>query len=114
MAGLFGGAVMYIKAASRKGRVIASFAVLAGLQFVGTFAFPPPTSDRLSAITGWWREGKSPDELQPGQNCEGGDDSSFAGGRLYIHHGAPEQPCHPQTERRPTVISQSQPALEHA
>jgi len=51
MAVLFGGAVMYIKTASRKGRVIAYVAVLAVLQFVGTFAFPPPTSDRAEAMT---------------------------------------------------------------
>src|SRR5260370_29071744 len=51
MAVLFGGAVMYIKTASRKGTVIAYVAVLAVLQLVGTFAFPPPTSDRAEAIS---------------------------------------------------------------
>jgi hypothetical protein len=51
MAVLFGGAALYLKTVPRKGRVIVFVAVLAALQFVGTFAFPPPSSDRAEAIT---------------------------------------------------------------
>ncbi len=51
MAVLFGGAWMYVKAVPRRGRVIAFVAVLAVLQFVGTFVFPPPSGDRSEAMT---------------------------------------------------------------
>src|SRR5262249_32811488 len=43
---LFGGAAMYIKTVTRKGKVIIYVVLLAVLQFVGTFAFPQPSSDR--------------------------------------------------------------------
>jgi hypothetical protein len=51
MAVLLGGAALYLRTAARKGRVIAFVAALAVLQFVGTFAFPPPPSDRGAALT---------------------------------------------------------------
>ena len=67
MAVLFAGAAMYIRTVSRKWKVIAYVAVLAVLQFVGTFSFPPPISDRVGAMTAlffyillaaiaWWVE----------------------------------------------------------
>src|SRR5713101_3208921 len=51
MAVLFGGAALYLKTVPRKGRVIAFVTALALLQFVGTFAFPAPSSDRAEAMT---------------------------------------------------------------
>jgi hypothetical protein len=62
---LFGGGWMYLRTAPRRWKVWAFLIVLAILQFVGTFAFPPPSSDRgealmalffyvlLAAIAGW-------------------------------------------------------------
>jgi hypothetical protein len=48
---LFGGAALYAKNAVQKGKLWGFVAVLAVLQFVATFAFPPPTSDRNEAVT---------------------------------------------------------------
>src|SRR5215469_2303449 len=48
---LFGGLALYAKNAARKGKLWGFVAVLAVLQFVGTFAFPPPPSDRNEALT---------------------------------------------------------------
>ena len=48
---LFGGAALYARNAARKGKIWGFVAVLAVLQFVGTFAFPPPPSDRIEAVT---------------------------------------------------------------
>jgi membrane-bound metal-dependent hydrolase YbcI (DUF457 family) len=48
---LSGGGALYLKTAPRKGRVIAFVALMAVLQFVGTFAFPAPPSDRGAAVT---------------------------------------------------------------
>jgi hypothetical protein len=50
MAVLFGGAALYLKTVPRKGHVILFVAALAVLQFVGTFVFPPPPSDRAEAM----------------------------------------------------------------
>jgi hypothetical protein len=52
MAVLCAGVWMYAKTTPRKGRVMVFAAVLAVFQFVGTFAFPPPPSDRNQAVTG--------------------------------------------------------------
>lgn len=51
MAALFAGAWIYAKTVPRKIRVFVFVAVLAVIQFVGTFAFPPPSSDRNAAFT---------------------------------------------------------------
>lgn len=51
MAVLFSGTALYLKTVARKGRAIVFVAGLAVLQFVGTFAFPPPPSDRGEAVT---------------------------------------------------------------
>jgi hypothetical protein len=48
---LFAGAALYARTAPRKGKVIIFVAALAVIQFVATFAFPPPPSDRNAAIT---------------------------------------------------------------
>jgi hypothetical protein len=48
---LFGGACLYAKSAARKGRIWGFVILLAVLQFVGTFAFPPPSSDHNAAVT---------------------------------------------------------------
>jgi hypothetical protein len=50
---LFSGAALYARSATRKGRgkLWGLVALLAALQFVGTFAFPPPASDRNEAVT---------------------------------------------------------------
>jgi hypothetical protein len=48
---LFGGAALYLKTVARKSRVTTFVAALALLQVVGTFVFPPPSSDRAEAIT---------------------------------------------------------------
>lgn len=67
MAVLFGGAAMYVKTVSRKGKVIIYVSLLAVLQFVGTFVLPPPSNDRAEAMTAlifyfllaliaWWAE----------------------------------------------------------
>jgi hypothetical protein len=48
---LVAGAWMYAKTVPSKARVLAFVAVLAVIQFVGTFAFPPPSSDRNAAFT---------------------------------------------------------------
>ena len=48
---LFGGAWLYAKNAARKGKLWGFVAVLAVLQLIGTFAFPPPPSDRNAAVT---------------------------------------------------------------
>jgi hypothetical protein len=48
---LFGGASLYAKSAARKSKIWGFVAALAALQFVGTFAFPPPASDRSEAVT---------------------------------------------------------------
>lgn len=67
MAVLFGGAAMYAKSVSRKWKVVVYTASLAALQLVGTFFFPPPSSDRSMAMTAlflyfllaaiaWWAE----------------------------------------------------------
>jgi hypothetical protein len=70
MAVLFGGGWIYSKTVSRRGKVWAFLIVLAILQFVGTFAFPPPSSDRseammalffyvlLAAVAGWVERGQ--------------------------------------------------------
>src|SRR5215472_6637068 len=50
MAVLFGGGWMYLRTVPRRGKVWAYLIVLAALQFVGTFAFPPPPSDRAEAL----------------------------------------------------------------
>ncbi len=67
MAVLSGGAAMYLRTVSRKGKVMVYVALLAVLQFFGTFAFRLPTSDRAEAVTAlffyvllaaiaWWVE----------------------------------------------------------
>jgi hypothetical protein len=67
MAVLFGGAAMYAKTVTRKRKVIVYVVLLAVLQFVGTFALPPPSSDRAEAMAAlffyfllaaiaWWVE----------------------------------------------------------
>jgi hypothetical protein len=48
---LFGFAAPYVKIARHKERVLVFLAALALLQAVGTFIFPPPSSDRAEAIT---------------------------------------------------------------
>lgn len=48
---LFGGAALYTRAVPSKGKVIIFVAALAAVQFVATFAFPPPPSDRNQAMT---------------------------------------------------------------
>jgi hypothetical protein len=48
---LIGGAVLYLRTASRKGRIIAYVCLLVFVQVVGTFFFPPPPSDRAAAVT---------------------------------------------------------------
>lgn len=48
---LFGFAVPYVKTARRKERVLVFLGALAVLQVVGTFVFPPPSSDRAEAMT---------------------------------------------------------------
>jgi hypothetical protein len=48
---LFGGAALYVTTVPRKGKVIVFVAALAVIQFVATFAFPPPPSDRNEAVT---------------------------------------------------------------
>ena len=49
---LVGGAAPYLKAAPRKVSTIIFVCVLVGVQVVGTFFSPPPTSDRAEALTG--------------------------------------------------------------
>lgn len=67
---LIGGAVFCLRTAARKGRLIVLVSLLVLLQALGTFFFPPPTSDRAEAITAlilyavlaliaWWAD-KSP------------------------------------------------------
>ena len=51
MAVLFAGGWMYLRTVPRRVKVWAYLIVLAVLQFVGTFADPPPSSDRAEAIT---------------------------------------------------------------
>jgi hypothetical protein len=51
MAVLFGGGALYLKTVPRRGKVVVFLIVLAVLQFVGTFAFPPPPSDHGAALT---------------------------------------------------------------
>lgn len=70
MAVLIGGAVLYLRIATRKTRVVVFVAFLAVLQLVGTFFFPPPPSDRneavtalffylvLAAVAGWVEQGR--------------------------------------------------------
>ena len=64
---LLGGAALYLRSALHRGRVIGFVVVLIIVQWVGTFAFPPPSSDRAEAITAlifyavlaagaWWAE----------------------------------------------------------
>jgi len=48
---LIGGALLYLRTTSRKGRVIAYVFFLIVFQMVGTFFFPPPSSDRAEAFT---------------------------------------------------------------
>lgn len=48
---LIGGAAWYLKSATHKGRVIGFVVVLVIVQWVGTFSFPPPSSDRAEAVT---------------------------------------------------------------
>ena len=50
MAVLFGGGWMYLRTVPRRGKVWGFLIFLAVLQFVGTFAFPPPPSDRSEAM----------------------------------------------------------------
>jgi membrane-bound metal-dependent hydrolase YbcI (DUF457 family) len=51
MAFLFGGAALLLKTVKRRGRLVAYVCVLAALQFVATFLFPPPASDHAEAST---------------------------------------------------------------
>jgi hypothetical protein len=51
MAVLFGGSWTYARTIPRKGRLVVFVAVLAALQFAGTFASSPPSSDRNEAFT---------------------------------------------------------------
>jgi len=51
MAVLFAGAWLYGRAVPQKGRMYVFVAALAVLQFVATFAFPPPPSARNEALT---------------------------------------------------------------
>lgn len=48
---LIGGAMLYLRTASHKGRIIAYVCLLLFVQLVGTFFFPPPPSDRAAAVT---------------------------------------------------------------
>jgi hypothetical protein len=48
---LFGFAAPYVKIARHKERVLVFLGALALLQVVGTFVFPPPSSDRAEATT---------------------------------------------------------------
>lgn len=48
---LIGGAALYLQSALHRGRVVGFVVILVVLQWVGTFAFPPPSSDRAEAIT---------------------------------------------------------------
>lgn len=50
MAVLFGGAALYVRTVARKGRGLAFVVALALVQAVGTFVFPPPSSDRAEAM----------------------------------------------------------------
>lgn len=87
MAVLLGGGAIYLKTIPRRGKAIAFLVVLAGLQFVGTFIFPPPSGDRseawtalffyflLAAIAAWVERGQT--KLGRG---EGGISRRFSGG----------------------------------
>jgi hypothetical protein len=66
---LISGAVLYLRTASHKGRIITYVFLLLFVQLVGTFFFPPPPSDRAAAVTAllfyvifaliaFWAEGK--------------------------------------------------------
>lgn len=48
---LIGGAALYWKSALYKGRLAGFVIALVLVQWVGTFAFPPPSSDRAEAVT---------------------------------------------------------------
>ncbi|HLJ87980.1 MAG TPA: hypothetical protein VKZ53_14255 [Candidatus Angelobacter sp.] len=48
---LVGGAFLYLRNVARKARLVGFVCLLVVVQFIGTFAFPPPSSDRASAIT---------------------------------------------------------------
>lgn len=48
---LIGGTAWYLKSATHKGRVIGFVFVLVIVQWMGTFSFPPPSSDRAEAVT---------------------------------------------------------------
>ena len=48
---LAGGAMLYLRTASHKGRAVAYVCLLILVQIVGTFFFPPPPSDRAAATT---------------------------------------------------------------
>src|SRR5215510_12423048 len=48
---LLGGAALYLRAASRKGRISMFVLILVVVHVYGTFFFPPPPSDRAIALT---------------------------------------------------------------
>jgi cytosine/uracil/thiamine/allantoin permease len=48
---LIGGAALFLKSALHRGRLVGFVIVLVLVQWVGTFAFPPPTSDKAEALT---------------------------------------------------------------
>ena len=48
---LIGGAILYLRTASQKGRIVVYVGLLILAQVVGTFLFPMPSSDRAAALT---------------------------------------------------------------
>lgn len=70
---LIGGAVLYLRRASQKGRIVVYVCLLVLVQVVGTFFFPPPPSDRAAALTAlffyvifsliaFWSEGQNKEQ----------------------------------------------------
>jgi membrane-bound metal-dependent hydrolase YbcI (DUF457 family) len=73
---LIGGAVLYLRRASQKGRIVVYVCLLVLVQVVGTFFFPPPPSDRAAALTALffyiifvliavWAEGRQNKNYEP-------------------------------------------------
>jgi len=72
---LLGGAALYLRAASRKGRITTFVLVLVVVHVYGAFFFPPPNSDRAMALTAllfyavlallaWWADSGQQTEVQ--------------------------------------------------
>lgn len=72
---LLGGAALYLRAASRKGRITTFVLVLVAVHVYGTFFFPPPNSDRAMALTAllfyavlallaWWADPRQQTQVQ--------------------------------------------------